>query len=194
MAAGVAASAAAAAAGPPPAAPPGHADPRQHHFWECPVAVAVRAALQPFVAGGAPLTREHVWLATAPPGWAQCAWDVVALAAIAAMDAGRRAGLRKRRPAGPPAAAADAASLRAVTQLWAALQDFTELGLPQRRRREWLALRPDHPVLRCAADGTALLLVAGPLAPGPPAAGEADALELELAASADPVEIPIEND
>jgi hypothetical protein len=153
--------------------------PRAHHFWACPVAAAVRAELQPF-AGGTPLTRAHLWLAVAPPGWAQCAWDVVVLAAVAAMDAGRRAGLRTGRPAGAPGTAREAACRRAVTQLWAALLDFTELGLPQRRRRAWRALGPAHPVLRCSADGSALVLVAGPLAAAAAQAAATDPAEIVL--------------
>ena len=80
----------------------------RHHFWACPVAAAVveelqkgwkagEGALAPMVP---PLRREEVWL-LAPPlrpsGGPQqkrmhgCVWMVVCLAALTAMDMGRRA-------------------------------------------------------------------------------------------------------
>ncbi len=49
-----------------------------------------------------PISRAEVWLAQTPEGVEQCVWDVVVLAAITAMEQGRRfmaatlAGTRKR--------------------------------------------------------------------------------------------------
>ncbi|KAF8054788.1 hypothetical protein HT031_006931 [Scenedesmus sp. PABB004] len=100
---------------------------RAHHYWECPIAQAVvRAMLDSLPAewcarpaDGAPrLHREHVWLMFAPPPAARRAgarrlhsgvWRVVCLAALAAMDTGRRAAnlaaLQAKREADARAAA-----------------------------------------------------------------------------------------
>ena len=74
-----------------PHSPPG----RPHVFWNCPIAVAVRdhivAALPRPPRGRARLSREHIWLCRPPqPGILQLFWDVICLAALGAMDYGRR--------------------------------------------------------------------------------------------------------
>ena len=38
---------------------------------------------------GAGVSLDQVWLVLAPPGVQQCVWDVVMLAAVSAMEAGR---------------------------------------------------------------------------------------------------------
>ena len=68
----------------------------------------------------------------------QGVWDVVCLAAIAAIDSGRRLIRQRQQPAaGSPAAAAAAAAgpglaaaagLHAVARLWVLLQDFCSVG------------------------------------------------------------------
>ncbi len=64
---------------------------RRHNFWECPIAQHVRKELQRCLpAGSTPLARQHVWLLQAPPEVQPCVWRVVALAALNAMDSGRR--------------------------------------------------------------------------------------------------------
>jgi hypothetical protein len=69
---------------------------RPHHFWECPIAVTVReqvvAALPPPAPGvAASLSREHLWLCRPPqPGIAILLWDVICVAALGAMEYGRR--------------------------------------------------------------------------------------------------------
>lgn len=73
---------------------------RVHHFWDCPVAVAVvdsvltalPAAWCTRVAGRPPLTMRHVWLMQRPAGPKKLhsgVWRVVCLAALTAMDVGR---------------------------------------------------------------------------------------------------------
>ncbi len=49
---------------------------------------------------GETITRAHVWLVQAPGHTEQCVWDVIVLAAIAAMETGRRfmAALLRRGP------------------------------------------------------------------------------------------------
>ena len=72
---------------------------RPHVFWECPIAVTVRehivaaivAALPPAAPGVASLSREHLWLCRPPqPGISQHFWDVICVAALGAMEYGRR--------------------------------------------------------------------------------------------------------
>jgi len=74
-----------------PQAPAG----RPHVFWSCPVAVAIRehilAALGHPPHGLPHLLREHIWLFRPPqPGINQLFWDVICLAALGAMEYGRR--------------------------------------------------------------------------------------------------------
>ena len=84
------------------------ADALRHHFWSCPVAAAVVGELQrgweagegALAPGVPPLRREEVWLLAPPlrPGVGPqqkrmhgSVWMVVCLAALTAMDMGRRA-------------------------------------------------------------------------------------------------------
>jgi hypothetical protein len=75
---------------------------RLHHFWECPVAQAVVAAVQrqlPPAWCSEPLTAHHVLCMHPPAGGAGTTlhagvWRVVCLAAVCAMDVGRRAACR----------------------------------------------------------------------------------------------------
>mgnify|MGYP006279217897 CR=1 FL=1 len=66
---------------------------RAHHFHACPVARAVFACLQAALPAGTPsIQRWHVWLAEPPAGAGlhSGVWLVVCLAALTAMDVGRR--------------------------------------------------------------------------------------------------------
>lgn len=66
---------------------------RAHHFDACPVARAVYASMQAALPAGAPsIQRWHVWLAEPPAGAGlhRGVWLVVCLAALTAMDTGRR--------------------------------------------------------------------------------------------------------
>ncbi|PNH12411.1 hypothetical protein TSOC_000628 [Tetrabaena socialis] len=115
--------------------------------------------------------RAHVWLAEAPPGVQPGAWDVVALAALAAMEHARRHLRAAIRPAAAEGAEADAtgaaarpqpevgsgeevpqvemAKARAVLEFWQRLRGFAALGVP---RRGWDEVGSDHPILS-VADG-----------------------------------------
>jgi hypothetical protein len=75
-----------------------------HHFWECPVAAAVVTEMQRAWdgtagragGGGIPLQRQDVWLLQPPSGQGgdkihEGAWTAIGLAALSAMDHGRRA-------------------------------------------------------------------------------------------------------
>lgn len=128
---------------------------RAHAFWDCPVAEAVLAELQQALPAGAPLlTRQNLWLLQPPACMQDKPWYVVALAAITAMDRGKRTltalyltsqKQQRQQPAAaaapPPAAPAAAgppdrtatgtqvlrACIKAGEAFWAALADFTVL-------------------------------------------------------------------
>ncbi len=130
--------------------------PRQHHFWDCPVARAVVSQIEGHV--GAPVSRRQVWLARAPVGVVQGVWDVVSLAALSAMEAGRRY-LRARtraaeaqptqqqqQEAAGPTALERARSI-AIADFWARLKGFAALGVP---KKGWRQVGPHHPLLAVA--------------------------------------------
>jgi hypothetical protein len=109
---------------------PGTLADRDHHFWRCPVATAVRDAMQRELGAGVLLGRENVWLMRPPAGMHGGLWIVVCLAAVEAMAKGR--GLMQhyalRRLSGLPAPDSAAwgasAGRRAVAAFWAFLDDF----------------------------------------------------------------------
>ena len=125
----------------------GSSDPhpgRRHHFWECPVAAAVRAALAAQLGGRHP-TRQQLWLMRTPTGIHAGVWDAVCLAALCAMDAGRRQLTARalharqaeerpassRRPPAPPPSPAQlvaCAQRHAVARFWDLLQDLCAVG------------------------------------------------------------------
>lgn len=85
---------------------------RVHHYWDCPVAVAVMesvlselpAAWCTRPVGRPPLTMRHVWLMQRPAGPKKLhcgVWRVVCLAALNAMDVGRKHATKLSIP--PPA-------------------------------------------------------------------------------------------
>jgi hypothetical protein len=135
---------------------------REHCFWSCPVAEAVVASLQQAreaAAGGAqqlPVQRADVWLAQPPSAGSSVheqVWLVVCLAAVSAMDYGRRRMVAEHLAAQPPGAdsqglrqlslfeawgldapapavsAAEVAGRSAVARFWALLADFCSVGL-----------------------------------------------------------------
>jgi hypothetical protein len=96
------------------------------------VAAAVTSGLSAQL-GGRRLTPQHLWLAQPPPTIHAGVWEAVCLAAVAAMDGGRRQ-MTARQLATPATAAgpelAAAASRHAVARLWDLLQDFAVLVPP----------------------------------------------------------------
>ena len=134
---------------------------RQHHFWDCPVARSVVGAIsaalhgQPAAAaaaavGGAPpaLPQHSIWLATPPPAVHEGVWSVVCLAAVEAMDHGRRRmHAMQHSAADPPPAASIVAtcSRSAVARFWSLLADFAALRCAP---AVWhVHCPPDHPFL-----------------------------------------------
>ena len=121
-------------------------DLRSHVFWHCPVSRAVVAelvlALPP---GTAPLTPLEVWLLRPP----SCPvtinsdmWAFVCMAAIHAMELGRRHLWSLVKSSSPPRDLVIQASRRASTQLWVLLQDFATLQSPP---PSWESAGAHHP-------------------------------------------------
>jgi hypothetical protein len=146
---------------PPPVCPCGAAmlaGPRRHHFWDCPLAAALRAHLELAVAP-ARISRASLWLLRPPHGVAPPVWDVVCMAALAALELGRQQLYGNR--VGPGAAASAAAgqvatSVAAVlADFWARLHSFASLGGP---RPGWDAVPAVHPFLCGSPPGHVLLV------------------------------------
>ena len=136
---------------------------RQHVFWDCPVALAVRAQLQRGLGVGVgQVAQHHVWLLQ-PPGEEiqRVVWQVVALAALGAMEAGRRYLWRCRHEGMEAVAALERARLQAVAAFWLSLHDFCGAGRPA-PRRGWEGVGEHHPFLavRRGAGATSLVVVA----------------------------------
>lgn len=93
---------------------------QEHCFWSCPVAQQVVRQLRTALPDGGALHRAHVWLAFAPEGVEQEVWRVVVLAAVGAMDAGRRAMFALGREAELARAGAGQGGLRQATldEMW----------------------------------------------------------------------------
>ena len=119
---------------------------RQHAFWDCPVAQAVRQQLQRGLPAGRQLAQWHVWLLQPPPasGVRPVVWRVVCIAALWAMEQGRR--YLWWAQSEQQAHAMQRAIARACSCFWYALLDFS------RDRRVatapgWAAVGPRHPFL-----------------------------------------------
>ena len=138
---------------------------RIHHFHTCPVAAAVYDAIAAAIPNCPPLERYHVWLAQPPTAALHPElWLVICMAALSAMDSGRRALFRIARAPAPaaadvhqtqitafftplspaattnPAAPAPATPLsracaHAVATFWRDLADFAALGLKAQSKR-----------------------------------------------------------
>jgi hypothetical protein len=137
---------------------------REHSFWTCPIAEAVVEAVQRQLPSGVALQREHFWLGRLPacPALNRGVWELVAVAAVSAMAAGRRLLTAWERGSGnpPPPLRAElrvrVAARRAVLSFWAALQDFVSV---QRGPKQWVLGVPlSHPFLQRCVDEVALKL------------------------------------
>ena len=152
-----------------------------HHFWDCPLAVAVRGAVAQALPAGVLVGRAHVWLARVPsmpavpglPGMPVAhagLWAAVCLAALGAMDAARRGAFRARAAAAAGAvlaegaAPASLAASRAVVHFWDLLQDFASSASPP---PPWVAAAASwpggHPLVR--EDGGRLVVHRPPASP-----------------------------
>jgi hypothetical protein len=136
---------------------------RQHVFWDCAVAQAVRRVLQRALPPGAVIQQRHLWLLCSPsPACRPAVWRVVAMAALTAMARGRAAlwaGGRAGQPPLPPEHLL-LAQQRACRELWLELASFVAGGRaplqlappgePARRWPGWESVGPGHPLIAVA--------------------------------------------
>jgi hypothetical protein len=121
-----------------------------HHFWSCPVAVAVRAeAEQQLAAFGMPphggrLACSDIWMGCLPHARVRrFVWDLVCLAVVHAMEIGRSAAWAVSMEG---AASQDivraVATKAAVAALWSALSDFAAVVKVSPGVRSQLIIHP----------------------------------------------------
>jgi len=120
---------------------------RSHHFWSCPVAVAVVEEIRRSLPPPGVVTCANLWLLRPPAGVQDGVWGVVATAAIAAINSGRKNLVRLHLgqvnsiPPGQtlitaylptiagtqPPTCLQRATHKAAAWFWALLQDFASL-------------------------------------------------------------------
>jgi hypothetical protein len=120
----------------------------EHHCWGCPVAGAVRQAIEgqlrthrvgqgaPWLAADRALRCAEVWLGVLPhPQLHRMVWDMVCLAAIGAMEFGRKVAwaVATEAPALPLPVVERIAGRAAVGELWRVLADFAVSAVVPRR-------------------------------------------------------------
>jgi hypothetical protein len=122
----------------------------QHLFWTCPVADAVRGEVErQLVACGVfhtprRLACADIWLARLPSlSLHRIVWDLVCLAAVHAMDVGRRAAWAVGQRLPSPVLVAQIATRAACGGFWAALADFAAtIKVPAADRTTLLTKQP----------------------------------------------------
>ena len=130
----------------------------EHHCWACPVAVAVRHEIEgqlrahrvgegaPWLAADRDLRCAEVWLGVKPcRELHRMVWDMVCLAAIGAMDFGRRVAWSTAAdaPTLPLLAVERIAGRAAVGEFWRVLADFAVSAVvPQRVQGPVLTRQP----------------------------------------------------
>lgn len=75
---------------------------RAHHYWDCPIALAVISTITAQLPMGTTVVRSHIWLCTPPT--TSCnpdVWGVVCLCALGAMDHARRQLYLRTKEAAP---------------------------------------------------------------------------------------------
>lgn len=142
---------------------------RPHSFWDCPVAVAVRRTLEATLPDTT-LHRSALWLMRPPvPACSAPVWRLVCLAAVDAMEHGRRLlwATRHRTTAAPcplPDDVLTVVGAAAVTRFWSSLRDFAAHApvLPAFR------VRHDHPFLAFVDEALVVVPAPAPVpVPGP---------------------------
>lgn len=132
---------------------------RAHHFWDCPVALAVRGEIERALSHNSrhvDIERHHVWLMHTPPcrGLHRGVWLVACLSALLAMHTGMRLLTRWRlhtaqeheRAPPPEDERIGAASRVAIASFWDELQDFISLGLAP---ATWISeITNQHPLIK----------------------------------------------
>ena len=125
---------------------------RRHHFWDCPVAVCLRDVVAECLGAHGGLACRHLWLALPPPAVSPPVWDVVCLAAVAALERGRQL-LFPRRVAGEAVvgfAVCCRVSAAVVSDFWSRLAAFAAWGRPP---RGWTSVPVVHPFLSRSPTG-----------------------------------------
>ena len=148
---------------------------RAHHFWSCLVAGAVRSTvLRAAASAGRPLQslrRGHLWLARPPQGINQGVWDVVALAAVAAMEKGRAFMVAEHLYASPPIPAGPALAARGGSRarivFWELLHEFAAMGVLPKGGRHGPPVDETHPFLCLVSPGAGTVRVHQPAAEDP---------------------------
>lgn len=99
---------------------------RQHTFWDCPTAIAVREQLTRSLPGTS-VTQAHVWLLEPPCELVtRSTWCIVCLAALTAMSFGHRVLWKQHLQAGPaPDDPVQHACKLSADHFWAQLQSYT---------------------------------------------------------------------
>ena len=130
----------------------GHTNPCQrHHYWDCWVVEDVKLASNAKLATNQQITPQNLWLCDAPEGVHAGVWDVVCVAAIAAMDSARRRMVAARMEAErqglrrTPQEIPQQASRQAVSRFWDLLQDFCSLATAPTKWQEQVT--QGHPFL-----------------------------------------------
>jgi hypothetical protein len=118
---------------------------RQHAFWECAIAQAVRTQVQRGL-GGALLQQWHLWLVDPPPHVCEIVWRVVVLAATWAMEQGRKRLWSLVHTPPRQGSAVQQAFSTASTSSWSALHDFARHDRPV-PAKGWDEVGIDHPFL-----------------------------------------------
>jgi hypothetical protein len=119
-----------------------------HHFWLCPVALAVRQEIEgqlratqpPMLAADSSISCAALWMGVAPhPGLIRIVWDMVCLAAVHAMNVGRctawAVSHAENGAALPFLAVERIASRAAIVAMWDVLADFAATAVIPRAAR-----------------------------------------------------------
>ena len=117
---------------------------RRHLFWECTMAVALREAIDASLDFDGLVDRKNLWLNIPPLTVHTFVWDVVCLAAISALDVGRRMMYREGGGAILPPPTLNRVSATVVSDFWARLQMFASQHIPT---SSWDSVPRIHPFL-----------------------------------------------
>jgi hypothetical protein len=122
------------------------------HFWSCPVAEAVRDEVETqlrakgWLAADRGLRCDALWMGVKPHcSLHRLVWDMVCLAVVHAMNAGRRAAWQVSHQLPTPDLVLVVAQKVARASFWSVLADFAASAVVPRRARN--GLLPNQPFL-----------------------------------------------
>jgi len=125
----------------------------KHHFWECRVARGILTELNKQLSNWEgfednTIQRHHIWLLESPsPTFFKPLWPIVALAALNAMDSGRRTLFRSSQQSPTPASLPTirrAAIRNGIAAFWKLIAHF---AANNQQPAIWSSLPADHPFL-----------------------------------------------